>query len=207
MFVPRIDEFLSDHDFSASYETRVNAPGPVVYERLLGLDLSELWLVRLLMTVRSGSRLPHRRVPADLRQRLQGTGFVMLAEDPGEELVVGVAGQFWRPDGGRCSRPGYAKSGLELHVASRFAKERSSFNRDEDQVFRTIRAVEIPNLLESSRSILGPDPQGYAQTGEDRSGINLQSGFPKVTKYRKSSSAILLSRLLTACNAPQRARS
>ena len=120
MFVPRIDEFLSDHDFSASYETRVNAPGPVVCERLLRLDLSELWLVRLLMTVRSGRRLPDRRVPADLCQRLQGTGFVMLAEDPGEELVVGVAGQFWRPDGGRCldftagdfagfSRPGYAK--------------------------------------------------------------------------------------------------
>jgi hypothetical protein len=44
----------------------------------------------------------------------------MLAEAPGEELVIGVAGKFWRPDGGRClnltardfggfARAGYAK--------------------------------------------------------------------------------------------------
>ena len=72
------------------------------------------------MTIRSGKRLPRNHVPSDLRRRLQGTGFVMLAEAPGDELVIGVAGQFWRPDGGRCldltadefagfSRPGYAK--------------------------------------------------------------------------------------------------
>ena len=55
------------------------------------------------------------------RQRLQGTGFVILAEVPNEELVIGVAERFWRPDGGRCldlaadgfgefSRSGYAKA-------------------------------------------------------------------------------------------------
>lgn len=43
-----------------------------------------------------------------------------MAEVPNEELLIGVAGRFWRPDGGRCtdltaddfagfSRPGYAK--------------------------------------------------------------------------------------------------
>ena len=57
-------------------------------------------------------------MPGDLRQRLQG--FVVLAEAPNEEIVIGVGGRFWRPDGGRCmeltakdfagfSRPGYAK--------------------------------------------------------------------------------------------------
>jgi hypothetical protein len=44
----------------------------------------------------------------------------MLAEVPNEELLMGIAGRFWRPDGGRCldltfgdfvefARPGYAK--------------------------------------------------------------------------------------------------
>ncbi len=72
------------------------------------------------MTLRSGKRLPRSRVPSDLRQRLQSTGFVILAEAPNEEIVIGVAGRFWRPDGGRCmglttddfaelSRSGYAK--------------------------------------------------------------------------------------------------
>ena len=116
----RIDEFLPNYDFCAAYEIRIDAPTSVVYECLLRSDFSELWLVRVLMTLRSGKRLPRNRVPSDLRRRLQGTGFVMLAEVPGDELVIGVAGRFWRPDGGRCmgltaddftefSRPGYAK--------------------------------------------------------------------------------------------------
>lgn len=116
----RIDEFLPNHDFSARYEIRINAPASAVYQCLLRWDFSELWLVRVLMTLRKGKCLPRNRLPGDLRRRLQGTGFVMLAEVPGDELVIGVAGQFWRPDGGRCldltkdefvgfSRSGYAK--------------------------------------------------------------------------------------------------
>jgi len=60
-------------------------------------DFIELWLLRLLMTIRSGKRLPPGPVPSDLRQRLQGTGFVLLAAAAGEELVLGIAGRFWRP--------------------------------------------------------------------------------------------------------------
>jgi hypothetical protein len=103
----------------------------VVYECLLRSDFSAVWLVRLLMSIRSAKRLPRKRMQGDLRQRLQGTAFVTLAEAPGEELVIGkrqtltltaigVTGRFWHPDGGRCmertakdfggfSRPGYAK--------------------------------------------------------------------------------------------------
>src|SRR5258707_729881 len=117
----RIDELLPNHDFSARYEIRINAPASAVYQCLLRSDFSELWLVRVLMTLRSGKRLPRSRVPSDLRQRLQSTGFVILAEAPNEEIVIGVAGRFWRPDGGRCmglttddfaelSRSGYAKA-------------------------------------------------------------------------------------------------
>jgi hypothetical protein len=116
----RIDEFVPNHDFSAAYEISINAPSSVVYECLLRSDFSELWLLRLLMSIRSGKWLPRSRVSTDLRQRLQGTGFVILAEVPNEEIVIGIAGRFWRPDGGRCmgltaddftefSRPGYAK--------------------------------------------------------------------------------------------------
>ena len=99
---PRIDQFLPDHDFRAAYQLRINAPRSVVYERLLHSDFSELWLTRLLLTLRTGKRMPRHRAPGDLRQRLQGTGFVILGEIPDDELVIGVAGQFWRPDGGRC---------------------------------------------------------------------------------------------------------
>jgi len=116
-----IDECLSSHDFSAVYEIRIEAPASVIYERLLNSDFSELWLVRFLMSIRSGRPLPRNHTTAGVRQRLQGTGFVILAEVPNEEIVIGVAGQFWRPDGGRYleltpddfvgfSLPGHAKA-------------------------------------------------------------------------------------------------
>ncbi|MGC1786888.1 MAG: hypothetical protein WA718_09140, partial [Terriglobales bacterium] len=57
--------------------------------------------------------------------------FVILNEIPDNELVIGVAGRFWRPDGGRCmdlkapdfidfSRTGHAKAAwnFKLHEAS-----------------------------------------------------------------------------------------
>ena len=122
-----MDEFLSTHDFSAVHEIRINAPPTVVYRCLLRSDFNKQWVVRLLMTIRTGKRPPRNRVPGDLPQRLQGTGFVVLAEVPSEELVIGVAGKFWRPNGGRCldltagdfggfCRPGYAKAAWNFRL-------------------------------------------------------------------------------------------
>lgn len=98
----RIDELLPACDFRAAYQIRISAPRSMVYECLLHVDFSEVWVTRLLMTLRSGKRMPRNRTPGDLRQRLQGTGFVILEEIPDDEIVIGVAGRFWRPDGGRC---------------------------------------------------------------------------------------------------------
>jgi hypothetical protein len=128
----RIDNFLPVHNFGAAYNIRINATASVVYECLLCSDFNEHWIVRLLMTLRTGKRIPRNQNPGDVRQRLHGTGFVMLANVPGEELALGVAGRFWRFDGGRCldldpngfsafSRPGYAKAawGFKLRAESR----------------------------------------------------------------------------------------
>ncbi len=116
----KIDEFLSDYDFCASYGVHISASPSVVYERLFWLDFNDVWIVRLLETARTGKLVSPSRLATSLSQRLQGTGFVMLAEVPNEELLMGIAGRFWRPDGGRCldltvghfvefARPGYAK--------------------------------------------------------------------------------------------------
>jgi hypothetical protein len=121
----QIDNFLPVYDFSAGYNMRVNAPASVVYESLLRADFNENWVVRLLMTLRTGRRILRKQDPSDVRERLKGTGFMLLADDPGEELVLGVAGKFWRLDGGRCldlaangftefSRPGYAKAAWDF---------------------------------------------------------------------------------------------
>jgi hypothetical protein len=91
-----------------------------VYECLSWLDFNDVWLVRILESVRTGKRLRRSRESSSIRQRIQGTGFLMLTEVPNEELVMGIAGRFWRLDGGRCmdliaedfvgfERLGYAK--------------------------------------------------------------------------------------------------
>lgn len=116
----KIDELLPDHDFCARYDVHIRAAPLIVYERLLSLDFNEVWVNRVLETVRTGRRVSSSGSAATLSQRLNGTGFVMLAEVPNEEIVMGIAGRFWRPDGGRCldltagdfvefARPGYAK--------------------------------------------------------------------------------------------------
>ena len=123
----RIDKVLPDHDFRAEYEVRINAPVQVVYGCLLRSDFSDVWLVRFLMSLRSGKWLPRNRVRGNLLQRLKGTGFVVLTEVPDEELVIGVAGRFWRRDGERCmdltaddftgfSRSGFAKAAWNFEL-------------------------------------------------------------------------------------------
>lgn len=133
----RIDAFLPNYDFRASYQIRINAPRSTVYECLVHSDFNELWLTRLLMTLRTGKRTPRHRMPGDLRQRLQGTGFVILEEVRDEELVIGVAGRFWRPDGRRCmdlteadfvefSRPGYAKVAWNFRLRAELSATEST---------------------------------------------------------------------------------
>lgn len=124
-----IDDFLPNCDFRATYQIGIDAPTSVVYQCLLQSDFSDVWLVRFLMSLRSGKWLPRKRIPRNLHQRLKGTGFVVLAEVPAEELVIGVAGRFWRPDGGRCMgltaddfagfcRPGYGKVAWNFKLRS-----------------------------------------------------------------------------------------
>jgi hypothetical protein len=122
-----LDEFLPTDDFHSAYEITIRAPDSVVYQRLLSSDLYASWIVRLLVSLRYGRRSPRRGAPGDLRRRFQCSGFVILAEAPGEEFVVGVVGRFWRPNGGRrldlsardfvgFSRVGDAKVALNFRV-------------------------------------------------------------------------------------------
>ncbi len=98
----RIDEFLPDYDFRSVYQIRIDTTREVVYDCLLHSDFTDLRLTRLLMTLRSGKRMPRQKRPGGLLQRLDGTGLVVLEEVPDDEIVIGVAGRFWRPDGERC---------------------------------------------------------------------------------------------------------
>jgi len=124
-----IDDFLPNPDFSAAYQVPVNAPVSRVHERLLAVDFNASPIVRLLLSLRTGRRVRRHRAPGNFAQRFEDSGFVILAEVPGEEVVIGVAGRFWRPDGGRClelkpgdfiafSQAGSAKAAMNFRMRS-----------------------------------------------------------------------------------------
>jgi hypothetical protein len=99
-----IDDWLPRYDES-EFHAREIAASPAAVERALrALKPGDLPLTRILMGLRTlpallaGCRRP--RVPArPLLDGVQSIGFVILEERPGEQIVLGAAGRFWRPRG------------------------------------------------------------------------------------------------------------
>ena len=135
-----IDEFLPHFDCRAAYGIRIDAPVSVVYHSLLVSDFNRAWLVRVLMTLRSGKRTSRNRVASDLHQRLQRSGFVLLAEVPNEEIVIGVIGKFWRLDGGR--RLDLTPDGFAPFSSTGYAKAAWNFRLQADSPASTLLSTE-----------------------------------------------------------------
>jgi hypothetical protein len=94
-----IDIWMPRCDFNSFHGIDIEAPADVVYEEVLALDLSGRSLTGFLFAVRSlpalftGSR---DRKPLHLTlDGLEKAGFVLLEEDRGRELVLGLVGRPW----------------------------------------------------------------------------------------------------------------
>jgi hypothetical protein len=124
-----LDRWLPEFDVSKRYGVTIGAPRERVYDELLRYDFGDSIVTTVLMGLRGyGSR--RKRTSASqgssLKERLDRFAFTLLDEEPGEELVFGLAGKFWRPDGGfrRLSReefaafaePGFAKAAWNVRV-------------------------------------------------------------------------------------------
>jgi hypothetical protein len=102
------------------HEVAVRGSGGQVFDALRRLDFSRSPVVRGLFALRG--------IPvASLRMEdLSRMGFVLLEEDPGKEIVLGLVGKFWRPAGtlvgvspaefAGYDRPGYAKAAWNFSV-------------------------------------------------------------------------------------------
>lgn len=91
-----IDRFLSEHQFSEHHARRIPAPADQVYAALWTVDFSRSLAIRWLFEMRGlGQRI--RRDDGRLRIRVAdflAAGFLLLAEQPGVEVVFG---QTWGP--------------------------------------------------------------------------------------------------------------
>jgi len=94
-----IDEWLPQYQVSASYSVLVHASDEKTYAALTQASFSDLPVVRFLMTLR-GYRLSRGGISeAETQENARGA-FIELAAVPQREVVLGIAGRFWRPDGG-----------------------------------------------------------------------------------------------------------
>jgi len=94
-----IDEWLPQYQVSASYSVLVHASDEKTYSALKRANFSDLPLVRGLMRLR-GYRIGHGRLPQSEAQDVGRGSFLELAAVPQREVVLGIAGRFWRLNGG-----------------------------------------------------------------------------------------------------------
>jgi hypothetical protein len=119
-----IDRFVPHGDFSERHDIGVDAPPDKAWNALRDVDLGQDWIIRGLMILRGMK--PGKRLTLNDAPRL---GFVMLGEEPGVEIVVGVVGKFWRPTGNvrpieaerftRFDEVGFAKAAWNFRVIER----------------------------------------------------------------------------------------
>ena len=106
-----LDRFLPEFDVRTQHVIRVDAPAGHVYASLWSTDFDHWGVTRALYAIRTLPALA--LAPANTWHRfreelclhqftlqdLLGHGFGLLAEQAGEELVIGTVGRFWRARG------------------------------------------------------------------------------------------------------------
>lgn len=138
------DEFLPKYDVSDAVAVTVHADPETTYAALMDVDLIELGrgrplvgalgalrmlpeLVAHIVHGEAGTAAPqHLRLRETAEMPMEGGGWVLLGERPGEEIALGLVGKFWRPvieyapvaaDAFRdFDEPGYAKTVYALAV-------------------------------------------------------------------------------------------
>jgi hypothetical protein len=126
----RIDEFVPEYDFHEVHSIRVHAPPDRIHAAIKAVTADEIRFFRTLTWIRSPSlarraesiMAPSRQTP--IHEIATRTTFVVLADDPGRELVTGtVLGRPWthgrRPelrDFVGWDRPGYCKAAMNFII-------------------------------------------------------------------------------------------
>ncbi len=98
----RLDEYLPNYHVSEFHATQIHGSAADVFAALKAVTAEEVFLFRTLMAMRAlPARLLRKTRPrltggAPLLDQFLRGGFLLLAEVPDRELVVGRIGQFWR---------------------------------------------------------------------------------------------------------------
>ncbi len=96
-----LDRFLPDYDVIERHQVRVSAPAADTFSAAQGLDLAASPAIRAIFKARElilGARPDERVQPRGLIQEVQSLGWLVLAERPDREIVLGAVTRPWEPD-------------------------------------------------------------------------------------------------------------
>jgi hypothetical protein len=100
-----IESFAPNPDAVETHRLEIVASGAAVYQALWTTDLGSSPVVKGLLALRSlpevllAPKRRHRWSQKVTLHTLSEVGFGLLAEEPGQEVVLGITGRFWRPTG------------------------------------------------------------------------------------------------------------
>jgi hypothetical protein len=120
-----LDQAMPNYDRSEVHRRASDAPPAAIWEAIHDLKGEELRLMQVLMGLRSLGR--SRGGEQTVLRSFQRMGFRVIAEEPGDELVVAGIGRFWKPSGGlrrvegpdhfaAFEEPGYAKVAFNFQL-------------------------------------------------------------------------------------------
>ncbi len=98
----RLDQFLPEYHFSEYHVVRVNAPPEIVFKAIKQVDMSESSLIKGLLALRllpyvfKSGKKPDFHSAIALGDFIK-MGFIKLTEVSPDEMILGLAGQFWKP--------------------------------------------------------------------------------------------------------------
>lgn len=95
-----LDAWAPEFDVRSRHSIRIAAAPEKVCATLMAANLSDIGMVRFLMRLRGyGGEIDRHPAAASFTENVKRGGFILLEEDPGREIVLGIAGQFWKPHG------------------------------------------------------------------------------------------------------------
>jgi hypothetical protein len=127
------------------HRIEIAAPYKAVYQALWTVDLASSPIVRGLLALRSlPARIFQRQRQQSPAQKLTlsiliEAGFGRLAEEPGREIVLGVAEQFWRPIGNTSP---FKRENFHGPVPPGLARAVWNFTVQETKAGRTLLSTE-----------------------------------------------------------------
>ena len=109
-----IDDFMPKYDFSEWHDINIRAGAESVYSAISEIDVADSPVISWLLWLRG------MESKGLLLEKMRGHKFEILGEEKNREMVIGLAGQFWRPTGNlqevdagsfrEFNEPGFAKA-------------------------------------------------------------------------------------------------